>query len=146
MNNFDLKEKINTDYISSSNFGGVLSSDELPDEIKSPVFYIVNTDPSYMPGKHWIVIFVGEEVEYFDPLGEAPNSLMEHYLWRINPNGYLRNNKRVQGSRSNNCGQFCLYYSYYRVRNYTMQCILNSLTLDYAYNDYIVDQFVDNYL
>ena len=45
-----------------------------------------------MPGKHWLVIYIGEDgyVEYFDPLAEAPNSTTEHYLWRISPEGYLK--------------------------------------------------------
>ena len=53
MNNFDLEQKIITDPASSSIFGGFLASDELPHRIQhKPVFYIVNTDPSNMPGQH----------------------------------------------------------------------------------------------
>ena len=63
MNNFDLEQKIIHDPVSSSIFGGVLASNDLPNTIKhKPVFYIVNTDPSNMPGQHWIVIYIGENV------------------------------------------------------------------------------------
>ena len=73
MNNFDPEQKIITDPVSSSIFGGVLASDELPYRIKhKPVFYIVNTDPSNMPMQHWIVIYIRENVDYFYPLGRAP--------------------------------------------------------------------------
>ena len=145
MNSKELELKILLDPVSSSIFGGVLASDELPNKVKQkPVFYIVNTDPSYMPGQHWIVIYIGEDLEYFDPLGEAPNLITDDYLQRISPAGYLRNSSPVQGSNSHNCGQFCLYYSYYRARQISMACIVNSFTLDYAVNDYIVDQFVSN--
>ena len=101
-----------------------------------------------MPGKHWVVIYIGEDrfVEYFDPLGEAPNSTIEHYLWSISPKGYLKITTALQGSTSSNCGQFCLYHLYFRARNFGMQWIVNSLTLDHAFNDYIVDRFVVNYL
>ena len=79
MNNFDLEQKIITDPVSRSIFGGVLASDELPHRIKhKPVFYIVYTDPSNMPGQHWIVIYIRENVDYFDPLGRAPNRIIEH--------------------------------------------------------------------
>ena len=74
------------------------------------------------------------------------NSTIEHYLWSISPKGYLKITTALQGSTSSNCGQFCLYYSYFRARNFGMQCIVNSLTLDHAFNDYIVDHFVANYL
>ena len=61
MNNFDIEQKIITDPVSRSILGGVLASDELPHR------YIVNTDPSNMPGQHWIVIYIGENVDYFNP-------------------------------------------------------------------------------
>ena len=144
MNNFDLEQKILTDPLASHVFGGVLAADELPHRIKQkPVFYIVNTDTSDKSGKHWIVIYNGKYTEYFDPLAESPNRIIEQYLSRISQNGYLRISP-VQGQQSRNCGQFCLYYCYYRVRNFSMDCIVNSLTLDFAMNDYIVDQFVVN--
>ena len=147
MNTFDLEQKIITDTVSSSIFGGVLASDELPHRIKhKPVFYIVNTDPSNMPGQHWIVIYIGENVDYFDPLGRAPNRIIEHRLSSISPDGYLRMISPVQSQTSRKCGQFCLYYSYYRARNFSVSCIVNSLTLDFTINDYIVQQFVDNYM
>ena len=145
MNNFDLEQKILTDPLANHKFGGVLAADELPHRIKQkPVFYIVNNDTSDKPGKHWIVIYNGEYVEYFDPLAESPNRVIEQFLSRASQNGYLRMTSPVQGQQSRKCGQFCLYYCYYRVRNYSMNCIVNSLTLDFAMNDYIVDQFVDN--
>ena len=147
MNNFDLERKILTDPLASNAFGDVLAADELPDRIKQkPVFYIVNTDISDKTGKRWVVIYIGACVEYFDPLAKSPNAVIEHFLSRISPNGYLRMTSPVQGKQSRNCGQFCLYYCYYRVRNFPMQCIVNSLTLDLAVNDYIVDQFIQTYM
>ena len=128
-------------------FGGVLASDELTHRIKhKPIFYIVNTDPSNMPGQPWIVIYIRENVDYFDPLGRAPNRINEHHVSSISPHGYLRMISPVQSQTSRKCGQFCLYYSYYRARNFSMSCIVNSLTLDFSINDYIVQQFVDNYM
>ena len=149
MNNTELEEKLFNDHRIRDIVGGVYASDAIPIHVKKrPLLHIVNTDPSYMPGKHWVVIYIGEDglVEHFDPLGEAPNSTIEHYLWSISPKGYLKITTALQGSTSSNCGQFCLYYSYFRARNFGMQCIVNSLTLDHAFNDYIVDHFVANYL
>ena len=139
MNNFDLEQKIITDPVSSSIFGGVLASDELPHRIHKPVLYTVNTDPSNTPGQHWLVIYIGENVDYFDPLGRAPNRINEHRLSSISPDGYLRMISPVQNQTSRKCGQFC-------ARNFSMSCIVNSLTLDFTINDYILQQFVDNYM
>ena len=109
MNNFDLEQKIIHDPVSSSIFGGVLASDELPNTIKhKPVFYIVNTNPSNMPGQHLIVTYIGENVDYFDPLGRAPNRIIEHHLSSISPHGYLRMISPVQSQISHKCGLLSL--------------------------------------
>ena len=124
--------------------GGVYAADRLPRTITHrPLLYIANTNPHFKPVRHWVVIYFGEEqTEYFDPLGKEPNNIIEDYLTLMGPNGYLRNVKRVQGARSVNCGQFCLYYAYFKSRDMSMNTILSSFTVDYAFNDYIIEQFV----
>ena len=79
---------------------------------------------------------------YLLPLGKEPNSIIEEYLTLMGPNGYLRNVRRVQGTQSVNCGQFCLYYAYFKGRDMSMNTILSSFTVDYAFNDYIVEKLV----
>ena len=73
MNNTELEEKLFSDHRIRNIVGGVYASDAIPIHVKKrPLLHIVNTDPSYMPGKHWVVIYIGEDgfVEYFDPLGK----------------------------------------------------------------------------
>ena len=77
MNNTEVEEKLFSDHHIRDIVGGVYASDALPIHAKKHhLLHIVNTDPSYMPGKHWLVIYIGEDVyvEYFDPLAEVPNS------------------------------------------------------------------------
>ena len=79
MNNTELEEKLFSDHRIRDIVGGVYASDALPIHAK-PLLHIVNTDPSYMPGKHWLVIYIGEDgyVEYFDPLAIAePRPIVE---------------------------------------------------------------------
>ena len=74
MNNTELEEKLFSDHRIRDIVGGVYTSDALPIHAKKrSLLHIVNTDPSYMPGKHWLVIYIGEDgyVEYFDPLAIA---------------------------------------------------------------------------
>ena len=81
MNNTELEEKLFSDHCIRDIVGGVYTSDALPIHAKKrPLLHIVNTDPSYMPGKHWLVIYIGEDgyVEYFDPLAIAePRPIVE---------------------------------------------------------------------
>ena len=68
MNNTELEEKLFNDHRIQDIVGGVYASDAIPIHVKKrPLLHIVNTDPSYMPGKHWVVIYIGEDgfVEYF---------------------------------------------------------------------------------
>ena len=74
MNNTELEEKLFSDHRIRDIVGGVYASDALPIHAKKrPLLHIVNTDPCYTPGKHWLVIYIGEDglVEYFDPLAIA---------------------------------------------------------------------------
>ena len=61
-------------------FDGVFSSDHLPTK---PRLLVSNTDPSDMPGEHWVAIYVdddGRYGEYFDSLGRRPTATFERYM------------------------------------------------------------------
>lgn len=52
---------------------GVYAADEI-NSIKLQRFgIIINTDPSYLPGQHWIVMFLNEHnvLEYFDSMANT---------------------------------------------------------------------------
>jgi hypothetical protein len=68
---------------------GVFSPDTLPLRVNVyPSAYICNTDPSHLPGKHWVVMWMENprKAEFFDSLGHSPN----HYDDRIKK--FLANN------------------------------------------------------
>ena len=144
MKTLDVEESLMSDEMTRMIAGGVDAADQLPRTIPyRPLLYIANTNQHFRPGRHWVVFYFGEEhIGYFDPLGKEPNNIIEDYLTLIGPNGYLRNVKRVQGARSVICGQFCLYYTYFKSRDMSVNTILSSFTMDYAFNDYTAEQFV----
>ena len=98
MKTIDVEESLLSDEMTRMIAGGVYAADRLPRTITHrPLLYIANTDPHFKPGRHWVVIYFGEEhIEYFDPLGKQPNIIIEDYLTLMGPNGYLRNVRRVQ--------------------------------------------------
>lgn len=97
-------------------FHGIYPMDMLPDKSNlwsntssNKQYIIVNTDPSYKPGEHWIALCLsknGKHNEYFDSYGQAPNIKIAHYL---NDN-YLFLTKPMQGFLTTTCGQWCMYY------------------------------------
>ena len=69
MNTYELQRVIG-DYV--KRFDGIFSIDRLPTKLR---LLVCNTDPSTMPGEHWIAIYVDD-----DSLGRAPTRQFEDYM------------------------------------------------------------------
>lgn len=55
---------------------GVLACDQLPTKpIRYPCMGIVNTDPSDLPGKHWLAFYITKDKQgyFFDSFGNSPD-------------------------------------------------------------------------
>jgi hypothetical protein len=66
----------------------VVSADEIPGRpIWKPAGFIVNTDLSSGPGKHWVCFYFPKKgpAEFFDSLGHSPE--FYHSLFRSFPDG-----------------------------------------------------------
>ena len=77
MNTYEL-DRVIRQYV--KRFDGVLSSDRLPTK---PRLLVCNTDPSDMPGEHWIAICVDDDGHYgayFDSLGRESTGVFERYV------------------------------------------------------------------
>ena len=117
----------------------------LPKMPDKPALFIVNTDTSDKPGSHWIVVFVKDckISEYFDPLGKSPDGYFSNYLSEQSKS-YSYNTKRCQNYGTNICGQYCLFYCYFRARGYSMEDIVKMFDEnDLVYNDQLVYFFYE---
>ena len=118
---------------------GVHASNQLKKE-ESPAIYIINTDPAWKPGRHWVAIYKGEETEYFDSFGEEPTvPAICEFL-----NEYKYNTHELQQSTSSTCGHYCIYYLIHRCRGYSMENITSRFGSDKKRNDVNVYQYVTN--
>lgn len=91
------------------NFIGVFPLDKLPSQHHVPPFnFIVNTDTSNLPGRHWIAVHVDEwKTVLFDPVGiYYPPILCRHVIKFGRPIVY--NWKQYQPITKPICGQYCL--------------------------------------
>ena len=60
---------------------------------------------------------------------------------------YVFNSKPVQGSDSELCGLFCVFFLYYRCYGYSMNSVVDCLLMDDVItNDFIVSLFGLNYM
>ena len=123
-------------------YGGVVALDQLPIVIKKPTIFIVNSDPSGLPGKHWFAVFFTTINEHFDSAGFYPNKVLEAELIAHGPR-FQYNDNRVQTFYSDTCGLFCLFYCYFRCRGYSFREIMDMFSDNLQVNEHVVKYFYE---
>ena len=95
-------------------FRGVYACDQIPsEEYPIPYAMIVNTDPSYKSGEHWVSVFVPsfDVVEYFDPYGGRPmNEEIYRFIKMFRVKKYYNIRLQSYDIQSDTCGFFCILY------------------------------------
>lgn len=127
MNSMEINQLMNSNNLTKNMFKGVFASDQLPKKnVSKPSFYIVNTDPSYKSGQHWIAIYFprNKPAEFFCPAGQPPIKPFITFLNR-NSKSYICNKKRIQSEFSTFCGYFCCIFIYIRCKNILFKNFLN---------------------
>jgi hypothetical protein len=124
----EIQKALLTDPFTMGYYGGVIAADHLPIYVSDrPKYYVVNSDPSNEGGKHWVLFFMDNIPEFFDPLAKHPASYhkeWESFLVWNGPN-YLMNTTRIQNFNSDKCGEYCVYYCKLRCRGHSMSSILS---------------------
>ena len=139
MNNGELESIIKQDPVVNEIFLGVFPRDKLPTSVSVSSCLIANTDTLGSPGKHWVAMYKeGNRFEFFDSYGRKafPNNF-------ISTNVYEYNSKVLQNPLSAVCGEYCLYYLYYRSRGESLDSIVGKLLSSSEDADTIVRDFVE---
>jgi len=111
--------------------------------IKLPLVLIINTDPDFEPGSHWVALYkcVTGQLEFFDSYGDQISSFNSSYfgfLRQLNP---IENCKRIQSLHSKSCGKYCLYYLYKRIQGCAFNAIISKFGSSIRRNECIVKAF-----
>ena len=93
------------------------------------------------PGMHWLAMYNDENsycrLEVFDSFGQSPYLYnLQEKLPRANVLTY--NTKQIQSLHSDLCGQYCLYYIYFKARGFAISDIIGIFSNDYYNNDVYV--------
>lgn len=94
-------------------FYGAIPLDKLPAYLpKRPCKIIINLDPAYKPGSHWVAIYIPKmgSAFFMDPLGNAPPPLIAAFLQKNSPHGWKFNKDKLQGDLSVMCGYYCILF------------------------------------
>lgn len=139
MDEIELYRYIYSNRLLINNCNGIYSSNDLPTLLKSG-FYIVNTDPNYLPGSHWVALYINKNnyAYYFDSLGNVPINSVANILDR-NKITYDYNTKRIQGDKSDVCGDYCLLFVYLACQGYILKSFISLFGDDRQYNDRLVE-------
>lgn len=105
-------------------FIGVFPRDEFPHIKSYPVCFIINTDPSYMPGEHWLAVYIdnNQHCFFFDSYGNSPKYFGLENEFK-NFKKLTWNKIKIQGD-SNNCGLYCILFLLYKSHNKLKQFYL----------------------
>lgn len=121
----------------------VISSNELYKiRSKRAVAVIVNTDPSWKPGQHWVALFKPENgsLEVFDSYGRLLSEYNKYFtdLYEMKP---VENCSTLQSVNSSTCGLFCLYFLYHRINGVSFTTIVDKFFCNKRLNDRLVIRF-----
>lgn len=140
MNTLELEEYLtHLKLVSARLHVGVSASDNLPKMSGKPVAFICNTDPHYLPGTHWVAIFITENGYgyYFDSFGRPPSGTILMFILR-NIRRWFCNLNFIQDISSKICGQYCvLFLLYSNVIYGSMNKFLNIFGVNCKENDAI---------
>jgi hypothetical protein len=133
ISNFDI-EKIMRKY-KPLGFMGVLMCDEIPTLVsrvkpRSRISFILNSDPSSKPGRHWTACYIdartstpSPSLEYYNSFGDPPSQTflrdIKKVVDKLNPVQYLRfkiNKIHQQNDHSSSCGYFACHFLIGRYR------------------------------
>lgn len=112
-------------------FDGIYSYDNLSDVVKIPHLIICNTDPAYKSGKHWVLFFFDETIcEFYDSLGKDLKYYGNNFVKFVNTFVEKCRLSTIQTQPLNTamCGEYCLFFAYYRCKGYNMNKILNKMS------------------
>ena len=125
-------------------FDGIFPIDMLDEINKKPKLIICNTDPSFKKGQHWIVFYFNEDyVEFYDPLGNNISAYGPEFLDFIlkYTEKYKCCKLRTQPYKSSLCGEYCLYFAYFRCNGMSMEKIISTMKSSHQVLDIVNDIF-----
>ena len=142
MNTSQLLCVIHSDPILRVSMLGVYAANQIPQTICCGRF-IINTDVSSKPGRHWCAIFfygTGQS-EFFDIYGNSPDYYQNAFTACLlnNSSVQLYNCTKLQGNYSNVCGQYCLYFLINRARGRQLKDIVETLKNIEQRDQYVYD-------
>ena len=154
MNTLDIKSILSSNKGGMSDlFAGVFARDKFIDNFsdKRQKFFVFNTHPSGKSGEHWLGVTVdAQNIHFFDSYALDPSTAYPD-IFNVLSTGTKTltwNSKRLQGTFSTVCGDYCLLFGLLWSRVWKQESFYRKLTLienkeerDHLVREIIVDLF-----
>lgn len=143
----DIFQFLNKHNMMLKSTGKILPIDKVPIyKAQKNTFYIFNSDPTFLPGEHWMCMFIPESSppEFFDSLGKSPWYYSKKLKDFLGPK-FIYNCVRIQPTKTSTCGLYCLYFLYHRLKGVTFPDIMSTFSDYLNHNDNIVIDFYINF-
>lgn len=133
---------------SLTHFLGVFPSDQIPSpdyiHAHTPCAFIANVDQYGSPGSHWVAIYIPlpHRIEFFDSYARHPAD----FGFQFPKDCQITHNLRqVQSFNSTVCGEYCIYFLYFRSRGNSMTQLVSRLaSMSHLQSDKFVANFTRN--
>ena len=117
MNSRQLRWILSGDKLTKLSFRGVYAIDEMKliKTVSYPSSFVINFNPSYKPGSHWVAVYFDKNGvgEYFNSFARYPPHEVEHFLC-FNTKRCQYNRMQVQELYTTMCGQSAVFYIYHK--------------------------------
>src|SRR5882724_5062914 len=117
---------------------GAFPRDILPRKLrKGKNAMVINTDPSHLPGQHWVALIIQDGAgEYFDSFGMPPlHDDITSYISKQCPKGCCYNPMHLQSVTSSTCGLYTIAYIVWRCTQNDFNSFIKLFTTSNTEND-----------
>lgn len=124
---------------------GCFSADAIPTTLNYPCALVVNTDPSSLPGSHWVAFYAesDEQLEMFDSFGHSYTKYPQFSYFIDKFETVKFNGMRLQQYFSSTCGYYALVFILFRCKKFSMEDVVHLFTDNHGNNDQVVTSFVN---
>lgn len=149
MNKAQLQSIIDSDLQLKTHILGVFAEDTIPLHIPvGPVGFIANIEQESKPGSHWVSFYVDSKRRgfFFDSFGRPPHHFSSRFynFFVANEIPFIWNSVNLQDSRTNVCGQYCIFCLSLLCRDWDLYSIINIFSTDRLCNDMYVYDFISS--
>ena len=131
------------DHMTRHAFLGVFPLNNLPRKVEQrPAFFIVNTQPDDLPGRHWLCLMLFEDGhgEIFNSIGQPPSTAIAQWMNRM-CRVWTYNSEQYQSFSSATCGAYCIYVVLHRLQYPSLSRTLRPFTVNPTLNDCLMTQY-----